>query len=296
MSIDPMLDDLWQEEEPLLAPNRYIHDGMYNDAHQNGVRVFLDGIDGDSTISHGWRYLTNLTYTGNWYRLYREITATAKNLGISRKLIAKKYCFDPFIIEPLEYIKQKFSPNQYDGELISPAFARRIDLSQQIKALDTEPLFLTAREQHRSSLATGLYSYLMEMADRVTNHKSIEARYPFFDRRLMEFCLAIPLEQKFRQGYPRAILRHGMKDILPPEIQWRASKAKLGSNFQRNLLNFQRQTMENVICERKKIAPYVNMSQLNAAYNRYAIENQPQPGDDLDLFNSTVLALWLDRL
>ena len=294
--LDPMLDDLWQDEEPILAPNMYIHEGMYDVACQNGVRVFLDGIDGDSTISHGWRYLTKLTYTGNWYRLYKEITATAKNMGISRKLIARQYCFDPFVTEPLEYIKQKFFPNKYDEELIAPDFAERIELPKHIKALYSEPLFLSAREEHRSSLATGLYSYLMEIADRATNHKSIEARYPFFDRRLMEFCLAIPLEQKFRQGYPRAILRHGMKDILPSEIQWRVSKAKLGSNFQRNLLEHQRQTIKNAIYNSEKIKPYINMTQLNAAYNRYAIENRPQSGDDLNIFNSTLLSLWLDRL
>lgn len=292
--LDPLLDYLWQEEEPILSPNIYIHEGMYNDARQNGVRVFLDGVDGDSTISHGWRYLTKLTYTGNWYRLYKEITATAKNMGISRKLIAREYCLKPFLFEPIEQIKSKFSPRLLYGDLINPTFAKQTNLSKHIQALSSEPLFLTAREEHRSSLATGLYSYAMEITDKATANKSIEARYPFFDRRLMEFCLAIPLEQKFRQGYPRAILRHAMKDILPPEIQWRVSKAKLGSNFRRNLLDRQRQTIENV-SHQKTITPYINMPKLNAAYNRYAINSRPQPGDDLDVFNSTLLSLWLDR-
>ena len=294
--LDPMLDYLWQEKEPILSPNIYIHEGMYNEARQNGVRVFLDGVDGDSTISHGWRYLTALTYRGNWYRLYKEITATAKNMGISRKLIAQKYCLDPFFTEPLEYIKQNFSPYRSYGELIAPDFARRTNLARRIQALSPKPLFLTAREEHRSGLATKLYSYAMEITDRATSDKSLEARYPFFDRRLMEFCLAIPLEQKFRQGYPRAILRHGMNNVLPPEIQWRVSKSRLGSNFQRNFLTYQRSTIEKVISHPEKIAPYTNMSNLNSIYHRYIIHERPEPGDDLSLLNTVLLSLWLERI
>ena len=293
--LDPLLDYLWQEEEPILAPNVYIHEGMYNVARQNGVRVFLDGVDGDSTVSHGWRYLTKLAYTGNWYRLYKEITAVAKKMGISRKLIGTEYCLKPFFVEPVEQIKLKFSPSLNYGDLIDPTFAKETNLFQHIRSLSNDPLFTTAREEHRSSLSTGLYPNLMATADKATASKSIEARYPFFDRRLMEFCLAIPLEQKFRQGYPRAILRHAMKDILPPEIQWRVNKARLGSNFQRNLLDRQRQTMKNALNNRK-IMPYINMPQLNAAYNRYVVDSRPQPGDDIDVFNSTLLSLWLDRL
>ena len=293
--LNPLLDYLWQEEEPILSPNIYIHEGMYNCANQNGVRIFLDGVDGDSTISHGWRYLTHLTYTGRWLRLYKEMTAAAKNLRGSRKLIGQEYCLKPFFVEPVEQIKNKFSRRFLDGDLIDSTFAKRTKLSKHIQALSSEPLFLTAREQHRLSLTTGLYPFLMEMADKASAKKSIEARYPFFDRRLMEFCLAIPLEQKFRQGYPRAILRHAMKDVLPPEIQWRVSKSKLGSNFQRNLLTHQPHTIRNAIYSSEKIKPYINMCNLNSIYNRYAIDSRPQPGDDVNVLNSTLLSLWLDR-
>ena len=293
--LDPLLDWFWQDEEPILGTNMYIHQGMYDCARQNGVRIFLDGVDGDSTISHGWRYLTNLTYTGRWYRLYKEITATAKNLRISRKLIGKEYCFNPFFDEPFNQIKQRLFPHQNYDELIAPTFAKQTKVYQHIRGLSNEPLFLTAREQHRLGLATGLYPLAMEIADKTATPRSIEPRYPFFDRRLMEFCLAIPLEQKFRQGYPRAILRHAMTDVLPPEIQWRINKAKLGSNLQRNFLTHQRHTIENVIKDRQTIEPYIDMSKLSASYNRYAVENRPQPGDDINLLNAVSLSLWLNR-
>ena len=294
--LNPLLDWLWQEEEPILAPNIYIHEGMYDCAKENGVRVFLDGVDGDTTVSHGWRYLTHLTYTGNWYRLYKEITTTAKNLRISRKLIARKYCLEPLTVEPYEEVKNRLFSRYNFGSLIEPSFAKRVNLSQHMRSLAPQPLITTARQEHLSGLNTGLYPYAMEITDKSTASKSIEARYPFFDRRLMEFCLAIPLEQKFRQGYPRAILRHAMAGILPPKVQWRVSKARLGSNFHRNLVQFQRPLIEDAICNQEKIKPYINMHNLNGKYQRYVVNSQPQPGDDLNILNSTLLSLWLQRI
>ena len=294
--LNPLLDWLWQDEEPVLSPNIYIHQGMYERANQNGVRVFLDGVDGDTTVSHGWRYLTHLTYTGNWYRLYQEITSTAKNLKISRKLIAQEYCFKPLVSEPYQRIKQKLFNQCNYGDLIKRSFAARVNLSESMRHLAPEPLITTARQDHLSGLNTGLYPYVMEITDKATAPKSIEARYPFFDRRLIEFCLAIPLEQKFRQGYPRAILRHAMEGILPPEVQWRVSKARLSSNFHRNLVQFQQPLIENAICNQERIRPYINMANLNKKYQRYVVNSQPQPGDDLDVLNSTLLSLWLQRM
>ncbi|MEO1466021.1 MAG: lasso peptide isopeptide bond-forming cyclase [Cyanobacteria bacterium J06633_1] len=294
--LNPLLDWLWQGAEPILSPNIYIHEGMYDCAHQNGVRVFLDGVDGDTTVSHGWRYLTHLTYTGNWWRLYREITAASRNLRLSRKLIGQEYCIKPLIHEPLQRLQDRFLGRHDYGDLIDPNFARKMNLGDRLRELATEPLILTARAEHLSSFNTGLYPYAMEITDRATAPKSIEARYPFFDRRLMEFCLAIPLEQKFRQGYPRAILRHAMEGILPPEVQWRVSKARLGSNFSRNLVQFQKPLIEQAICHQTKIEPYLNMTNLQAKYQRYVQAGTPLPGDDIDVLNSTLLSLWLERL
>ena len=294
--LNPLLDWLWQKAEPILSPNIYIHEGMYECAQQNNVRVLLDGVDGDTTISHGWRYLTHLLYTGKWHHLYRELKATSRNLRLSRKLIAQEYCVKPLVHEPLGRIKDRLLDRCDYGDLIDPDLAHRTNLVERIKDLAPQELITTAREQHRGGLNTGLYPYAMEITDKSSASKSVEGRYPFFDRRLMEFCLAIPLEQKFRQGYTRAILRHGMEGVLPPEIQWRVSKARLGSNFNRNLIQCQKPLIERAICQQPKIEPYINMSNLKAKYQRYVVEGKPEPGDDIDVLNSTLLSLWLDRL
>ena len=293
--LDPLLGWFWQDEEPIAGTNMYIHQGMYDRAKQQGVRVFLDGVDGDTTVSHGWRYLTSLVYTGHWQRLYRELAATSRNVNISRKVVVEKYCIEPFIHEPLAQIKQKLFPHQNYDELINSNFAKETQVYSHIQKIASEPLFLTARKQHFAGMSTGLYPLAMEICDRAATPRSVEPRYPFFDRRLMEFCLAIPLDQKFKQGYTRSVFRRAMEGILPPEVQWRTNKAKLGSNFQRNLLDRNSQILAKMMQNSGSIEPYVDMSKLRAVYNRYAVEKQPQPGDDVNMLNAVTLDLWLNK-
>jgi len=43
---------------------------------------------------------------------------------------------------------------------------------------------------------------------------SVRPSYPFYDKRLVEFCLALPPEQKLRDGWSRFILRRASSHCL----------------------------------------------------------------------------------
>jgi asparagine synthase (glutamine-hydrolysing) len=51
-----------------------------------------------------------------------------------------------------------------------------------------------------------------------------EVRYPFLDRRLVEFCLSIPLEQLTRPGETRSLMRRSLRGIVCEKILTRRSK------------------------------------------------------------------------
>lgn len=55
---------------------------------------------------------------------------------------------------------------------------------------------------------------------------SIEARPPFLDHRLVEFCFSLPFHEKMRDGWTKSILRRALRDVLPEEI--RARRRKFG--------------------------------------------------------------------
>ena len=137
--------------------------------------------------------------------------------------------------------------------------------------------------------------YALEVGDKAAAAFSLEPRYPFFDRRLMEFCLALPPEQKLHQGWTRVVMRRAMDQILPDAVRWRVGKADLSPNFKRRLWDRDRDLLDDVIVnDPQVIEDYVDVSALRDAYRRYA--SQPMAEDDaLTVYSAVILALWLRR-
>ena len=59
----------------------------------------------------------------------------------------------------------------------------------------------------------------------LSNEPTIEMRYPYLDRRFLEFLYAIPREQLVRPGQRRSLMRRALAGIVPKEILERRRKA-----------------------------------------------------------------------
>jgi asparagine synthase (glutamine-hydrolysing) len=301
--LSPLVDldrVLWYEDEAVLAPNLYIHWALYRAAHHEDVRVLLDGIDGDTTVSHGLEYLADLTRRGKWKTLVMEATALSRNSNSSfrPRRIIWQYGLKPLLPEPTLQIRRLLGgrplPMGAAKTVINPVFARRIGLAERAQTLrknGSRPA-RNARGVHWRGLTSGLVPAALEMADRAAAAFSLEPRYPFFDRRLMEFCLALPPDQKLHQGWTRAVMRRAMANILPHEVQWRIGKADLSPNFQRRLLDFDRKLLDKVILRNPRvIEEYADVAALREAYHRYT--SQPTGEDAVLVYSAVILALWL---
>jgi asparagine synthase (glutamine-hydrolysing) len=183
------------------------------------------------------------------------------------------------------------------GKFINPEFARRIRLEGRVDELqnDAFPANATNREAHWHSISSGLFSYCLESLDKAAAAFAIEPRYPFFDRRLIEFCLALPPGQRIQNGWTRSILRRAMAGILPPEIQWRKNKSDISVGFRLNLLKFERETLERVILHHPEIIQnYVDLSSLQDLYRRYTVQPR-KSGLAFNILLAVTLDLWLRR-
>ena len=65
---------------------------------------------------------------------------------------------------------------------------------------------------------------LLHYEDRDSMAHSIESRVPFLDYKLVESIYAMPMQYKIRNGVTKAVLRDGLKGILPDKIRNRISK------------------------------------------------------------------------
>ena len=306
------LDDvLWHQDEAFYTPNLFLTWNLYEAAKEQGVRILLDGYDGDTTVSHGEGYLNELASTGQWFTLAAEIRAYARTFDLSsRKLLwnyAWSYGLDPMISRSralklmlrswriLRRRREAANRRAWSANL-NPVFFQSIELAERRKALQqagpNPPR--TERENHYRKLIWGVMPFTLEVLERAAAAFGIEPRFPFWDKRLVEFCLALPPQQKVHGGWTRIVLRRALADILPVEVQWRASKSNLGPNFEHGLLAYERQRLEEVILKDSgTIEKYANIDSLREAYRRFASGGRGE--DALTIWKAVSLSLWLQR-
>jgi asparagine synthase (glutamine-hydrolysing) len=290
-------------DEANFAPNLYLHWAMYGAAKESGVRVFLDGLDGDTTVSHGFEYLEELARTLRWKKLRAEARLLAAHLfgGSKPRRLIWNYCVKEiapvWMFQAWRLARGRFREVRANSTLVDPALSRRLALRERARRLSPPLGSRTARAYHYKALSFALYPHALEMADKATAAFGIEARYPFFDRRLIEFCLALPAEQKLGAGWNRLTFRRAMEGVLPPEIQWRGTKGNLSSNFHRSLLECDGDTLQRIaFAEPSPAQGYLDSGSVRRALEEYRAAPLAAGGkNSIQLFTAANLALWLEQ-
>jgi asparagine synthase (glutamine-hydrolysing) len=114
------------------------------------------------------------------------------------------------------------------------------------------------------------------------------------DKRLIEFCLALPPEQKLYQGWSRMVMRRAMVGILPEEIRWRGGKTDMNPNFLHGLLTADRKALEEVILQPSvSIGKYVDTQALRQVYECLISRNKVRLEDAMTVWKAATLAYWL---
>ncbi|OLE14166.1 MAG: hypothetical protein AUI36_39295 [Cyanobacteria bacterium 13_1_40CM_2_61_4] len=291
---------LAHEDEPFFAPNLFLHWALYKAAKEQNVRVILDGIDGDITVSHGIGILQELAGSGQWMALAREILGLSRRFQRSPWRILETHILRPLVPKSVRrvrrMIRSKRTPAAALAPLLSRDFARRIGWTQIQESSRRGQVQLprTAKQDHYRGLTQGLIPYSLEVADHAAMAFSIEPRYPFFDKRLAEYCLALPTEQKIFHGWTRMVMRRGMANILPEKVQWRGGKADLSQNFFRSLLTSEGKVIEEMIRNpAAAIWEYVDQEALRRTYHRAVLSGDRDGA--LVLWQASVLGSWLQQ-
>jgi asparagine synthase (glutamine-hydrolysing) len=273
-------------EEPYLPVNLFVLWALSRLAQQNGVRVMLDGFDGDTALSHGFAILTDLARQQRWAEYQAEVsglldhwwqappkaalglhrqygfpalTAHVRALrwhrlpsalatfsqisGVSRQVLVKDYLVRPFVPAPvLRFWQRAHGYEATCPPLLNPDFAHRLSRHLTQRAHETPPP-TGERESHIRLLTAGHITRGLEMFDRLEAAFGMEFRHPFYDQRIIEFCVGLPNNQKLSRGLSRLVLRRAMMGILPPEVQQRTDKARLGYPFRRRFAVHEREEM-----------------------------------------------------
>jgi asparagine synthase (glutamine-hydrolysing) len=285
--------------EPFFSPNLFVHDGLFAMAGRLGVQVMLDGFDGDTVVSHGTGHLSDLARRGKWREFMAEVNGMAQNFSIPKRRIIWRRGVKELLPSAVRYpslVARRREARARVASMLASDFARSthwLDLATHTVHERSQPA-QSARHDHAGRLMSGVIPFTLEVLDRTASRHGIEPRYPFFDRRLVEYCLSLPGEQKVRNGWTRWIMRQGLGEILPEEILRRGGKAMPGGSFARNLLAFERERLDALILQqRNELAEYLNIETLKQTYRRY--QETKGIGDALDVWRSVTFAIWLRR-
>ena len=150
------------------------------------------------------------------------------------------------------------------------------------------------RRAHYIELTSGLSVHGLEVLDKAAAAFSLDTRYPFFDWRLAEFCLAVPTSEKLQDGWSRMIFRRAMKGILPEEIRWRATKGDLSPNWYRGFVRDRAQFERLIRRPNPILSSYVNIDAVKAAFERLQARPARNQSDALILYRTLMLDRWFE--
>ncbi len=283
---------LGYQEQPFFTPFMVMIYKLYNKMLEKNVRIMLSGVGGDSVVSFATNYFRDLAVSFKWKKLLKELNDYTRQTKVGYYNPLFYNVFLPLIPDYLKRPINHFNNNP-KYRILNKKFAKRIESEKYLNDHFLKPVrdAKTAKKNHYYLLSIDNI-YMLEMFDRTTSFFSIEPRYPFLDKRLVEYCYAIPTEMKFKFGWNRYILRVAMANIIPQENQWRQKPASLVPIFERNIMLFENTRLNNIINSNNEIIEeYVDINELRNIYQK--LKNKNSSYDSLYMWFAIILNLWL---
>ena len=263
--------------------------------------MLLTGFGGDSVVSHGVSFLTQLAGEGHARRFLTEVRALARRHGRATAPLVRKYGLRPFVPEAiLRSRSARQGQGRGAGGVVGGMWApvrgeviHGLGLEERAVGFGRSRPPRTARLAHLSELTSGHTAYALEGSFRSDLVTGVERRHPFLDRRLAELCLSMPGDQKLRDGWTRSIMRRALVGVLPEVVRQRPGKGDLAQTFRRGLLDRDRPVLEALVARPGLITEWVDPAALTTLWHRCLSERRSD--DCFALWRVAVLSRWLDH-
>ena len=216
--------DLDAVDDALELPSAYAcfarRDAATREAmRRNGSRILLTGVGGDDVLYGDMSLILSIADALSRGRLLdaaRQVRTWSPHVRQSYLQLLWRSGIEPLLPRAMRArFRRRVAPWWADDFVRRTRLATRMEAEGPRGVLPSRRLDLAGIDSLRVSMAAG---WCLE-------HGEIEMRQPFLYRPLVEFCFALPFEQKLRPGETRSILRRAIGDLLPPKIRTRISKS-----------------------------------------------------------------------
>jgi asparagine synthase (glutamine-hydrolysing) len=230
--VDGVIEQIAAVEAPFVDYMWGVTRELHVRAAASGARSLLTGHWGDQLL-FSTAYLIDLLGRGSWRDIWRHTQEYARYFGAAETGVYRRR----LLLDAMRH----FVPRQLAAPL--KRLRLRVVDRRRLKPWFTDA-FLDGALRHRHRLATFDHCFhsahakavycearskyqvqCMEWNTKVAARHGMDASFPFLDRDLIQFLMAIPGEVHARNGVPRVLLREAMRGILPDSIRARTWKA-----------------------------------------------------------------------
>ncbi len=276
---------------------------MYIQAGRSGVKAVLDGIDAD-VITSTTIHISDLLRKGKLLTAIREARGLSyffKYYYSPVRLLYRgaKSAFTPFWLRNLirRFDFSDRSGRAVKNSIIIPDLAERINLNERLKRLDSyrwAQKGFTLADKHALAMNHSNLTVGIERYRRVSAAHAIEARHPFLDKRLAEFCLSLPWDQKIYRGWTKILMRRMMKGVIPESVRWRRGREHLGWQFSNAIIAHRQDMLRNAIATNlNSLSNYINPVVLKRICTQTVIGDSDNGG--YALLQAGALGLFLEH-
>jgi asparagine synthase (glutamine-hydrolysing) len=306
--LDGMEEMLAIQDGPFNAMNLGATKALYASAERRGLAGLLDGHGGDEVVSHGEGLLREQAQTGAWRALWRE----ARMISSAHEVPAWPIFWFHWrrfshsgqrLVRAKDWLQRRktfAAPAPQYGPLINPALAEKTDLAARYENRLAVRLnaATTERERHAAIVLGPEQPAALEELDRIAARSGVAPLYPFFDKDLIAFCVALPAAEKRRGATTRLVQREAMRGVVPDKVRQRSDKHNFAPFVRRRLIEANQALIEAVVLgDAFSIAEYFNLKTLADAYDRLKDwEKQADARDIIAVVRAVSVALWLRGL
>jgi asparagine synthase (glutamine-hydrolysing) len=214
------------------SPNGAMNNPLKERAHDDGVRVVLTGAGGDEWFWGRAGLYADLLKSMQFRELARFWKADKSDFRQKARTFLRHGLW-PLLPRSLQSPIQNVFRKQRDYSWLTKELLQSSSLEDRINTLpfgktefatfDQEEVFRTGNNAWMAANA--------EIEDLTSSRLGIEQRHPLWDRRIIEFALAIPGTMRSNPPYEKYILRKAAVGLLPEDVRLRQDKTIFDAIF-----------------------------------------------------------------
>jgi asparagine synthase (glutamine-hydrolysing) len=212
--IDGLINNIenisWMQDEPFDTLGIFAQYKVYEEMHENGVKVSLDGQGADEIFAG--------------YGTYR--TAILRENIFSYGFLKEYFKhYKAFFLQDIKLLLISFFPKLFEW-LYFKKRAKRI-FNKKIAFVSSLKKSFSNFDNLNRKLKFDVEEYLsvlLRYVDRNSMAKSIESRAPFLDYKVINYAFELPSNLKYKNGFSKYILRKTFENDVSKEIIWNRDK------------------------------------------------------------------------